>query len=359
LLFAKCGQINAHHWAHETRDDCDTWSEPIGPWHVWWQNLVRAEFVEVTKGPHRADIVGNGGTVVELQHSSISAEDIAARETHYGDMVWLFDATQRFARMKSGARAFFSLGQTKHLDLCKKPVFLDFGFDVVEVERFTDAITLVSGFGLIRSRDWFFEAFLSDVRVRGSSASGRFVPERAISYPWDRKSPVWKLKYDTNWIDPASGKAVTFRKWTEYILLRYGTYTAGDRQNTRWDYDNLIDRHPDIANGWTKDGLREMKDLFCGTAVILGGLLRVLPLPAASIRVEKTVSATEQLLQQAETHIRAGRLPLLKDSTKSALLERARQYEIDQYGRPIHRQRKVRPENNVGPSLFDALGSGE
>jgi hypothetical protein len=63
-------------------------------------------------------------------------------------MVWLFDATQRFAYMKSAQRAFFSLGQTKHLDFCKKPVFLDFGFDVVEVEQFTDAITMVSGFGL-------------------------------------------------------------------------------------------------------------------------------------------------------------------------------------------------------------------
>ena len=58
---------------------------------------------------------------------------------------------------------FFSFGQTKHLDLCKKPVFLDFGFDVVQVECFTDAINMVSGFGLVRSREWFADAFLSDV----------------------------------------------------------------------------------------------------------------------------------------------------------------------------------------------------
>ncbi|HEV3447343.1 MAG TPA: hypothetical protein VG099_22065 [Gemmataceae bacterium] len=47
-------------------------------------------------------MVGNGGVVIELQHSSISAEDIEAREASYGDMVSLFDATQRFAYMKSG-----------------------------------------------------------------------------------------------------------------------------------------------------------------------------------------------------------------------------------------------------------------
>ena len=135
-LIAKCGQINTHHWAHETRDDCDMWSEPIGPWHLWWQGQVCPGCVEVAKGPHRADIVGNEGVVIELQHSSISAEDIAAREAHYGNMVWLFDATQRFAYLKSGEKAFFSFGQTKHIDLCKKPVFLDFGFDVVEIEQF-------------------------------------------------------------------------------------------------------------------------------------------------------------------------------------------------------------------------------
>jgi hypothetical protein len=42
---------------------------------------------------HRADIVGNRGVVVELQHSLISNEDVRAREAFYGKMVWLFDAT--------------------------------------------------------------------------------------------------------------------------------------------------------------------------------------------------------------------------------------------------------------------------
>src|SRR2546421_348460 len=95
-------------------------------------------------------------------------------------------------------------------------------------------------------------AALLNQRRGHRGAGGRFIPEGRVSYPWDRKSPVWKLKHDTNWIDPVSGQTVTYRKWTEYILLRYGSYTAGDRQNTRWDYDKLIDRHPDIANGWTK-----------------------------------------------------------------------------------------------------------
>lgn len=333
LLIAKCGQINTHHWAHDKRDDCDPWSEPIGPWHLWWQDLVRSNFVEVVRTPHRADIVGNGGVVVELQHSSISAEDIASREVFYGDMVWLFDATKRFAYTKSGQRAFFSLGQTKHLDLCTKPVFLDFGFDVVEVERFTDAITLVSGFGLVRCREWFADAFLSDVRQPGSSAGAPFIPEGGARSPWDRKNPVWKLKHPVSWIDPRSGRTVTYGKWTEYIKVNYYTYKVGDNQNKQWDHDNVIDRHPEIANGWTKEGLRQMLEFVSGTAVILGGQLRVLPCPAASLPVGGTVSATEYLLRLADGHIQAGRLPVLKASTKEGLLEKARQRKMSQYGR--------------------------
>ena len=352
LLIAKCGQIKTYHWAHESKDDCDTWSEPIGPWHLWWQNLVRPEFVEVAKEIHRADIVGNRGVVVELQHSPISPEDITARESHYGDMVWLFDATHRFAYTKSGSRAFFTLGQTKHLHLCKRPVFLDFGFDVVQVERFSDALTLVSGFGSFHSREWFAQKFLSNVRQQGSSTGGPFIHEGASSNPWDKNSPVWKLKYDTKWIDLASGQIVTFPKWTEYIKVNYYTYKVGDSQNKKRDHDKLIDQHPDLANGWTKEGLRQMKDLFAGTAIILGGLLRVLPMPARSIPVNRSVSSTKYLLSLAEEHIRTGRLPVLKDNTKSGLIDKAKQYEMQTYGsllQPVARSGSSEPQQ----SLFD------
>jgi hypothetical protein len=349
LLIAKCGQIKTHHWAHESKDDCDTWSEPIGPWHLWWQNLVRPDFVEVAKGIHRADVVGNGGVVVELQHCPISPEDIAAREAYYGNMVWLFDATSRFGYMKSGSRGFFTLGRNKHLDFCKKPVFLDFGLDVVQVERFTDALTLVSGFGLVRSREWFAQEFLSDVRQKGTSEDGLFIPEGGSNNPWNRRSPVWKLKHDTKWIDPTSGQVVTFPKRTEYIKLNYCTYKRGESQNKQWDHDKLIDQHHDLANGWTKESLRQMQEFFGGTAIILGGLLRVLPLPANSIPVNRSVSSTEYLLSLAKEHIRAGRVPVLKDSTKSVLIERAKEHEMKTYGRLLEPVMPTQPQQ----SLFD------
>jgi hypothetical protein len=342
-----------HHWAHDAKDDCDPWSEPIGPWHLWWQNLVRMDFVEVAKGPHRADIVGNGDVVVELQHSSISAEDIEAREAYYGSMVWLFDATHRFASVNLGGRSFFSLGRTKHLELCKRPVFLDFGFDMVEVERFTDAITMVSGFGVVRTREWFANAFLSTVRQPESSTDTPFVSEPNRSTPWDAKSPVWRLKHDTQWIEPGTGRVVSYPKWTEYIKLNYMHWRRGDSQNKWYDYDLVIGRHPDIANGWTKDGLRQMKDFLGGTVIILGGLLRVLPSPASSIPTPPSVSSAEHLLAIAEGHILAGRLPVLKQTTKTGLIEKARKHEMQFYPDSGSRERRQNQSSDAQRSLFD------
>lgn len=55
----------------------------------------------MTKGGeiHRADIVGNRETVIELQHSPISPDDIRAREEFYGKMIWVFDAADFFGNM--------------------------------------------------------------------------------------------------------------------------------------------------------------------------------------------------------------------------------------------------------------------
>lgn len=94
-LVAKCGAINVWHWAHKGNKDCDPWSEPESEWHVNWKNCVPPESREVILGggKHRADIRHND-RVVELQHSGISAENIAERERFYGDdMIWVFDAT--------------------------------------------------------------------------------------------------------------------------------------------------------------------------------------------------------------------------------------------------------------------------
>jgi competence CoiA-like predicted nuclease len=54
--------------------------------------MVPSSQREVTIGCHRADIVTTDGMVVELQASSISPQEIRAREAEYRRMVWVIKA---------------------------------------------------------------------------------------------------------------------------------------------------------------------------------------------------------------------------------------------------------------------------
>ncbi len=89
-LIAKCGSVNKWHWAHRSKD-CDSWHEPEGAWHLGWKSMAPKEWTEVVMGPHRADIRRDDGLVIELQASTISAEEIVERENFYGRMIWLLD----------------------------------------------------------------------------------------------------------------------------------------------------------------------------------------------------------------------------------------------------------------------------
>lgn len=96
-LIPKCGEIKTWHWAHRA-GDCDPWYEPESEWHQSFKALMPPEQTEVTirrdGKTHRADIVAVDGTVVELQHSSISSVEIREREDFYGKIAWLFDARE-------------------------------------------------------------------------------------------------------------------------------------------------------------------------------------------------------------------------------------------------------------------------
>ncbi|MDU8619138.1 competence protein CoiA family protein [Pseudomonas syringae] len=102
-LRAVLPQFKVAHWRHE-KGDCDSWSEPEGPWHLAWKALFHPEFCEVflrdqtSQEIHRADVLCPGpdgkGVVLELQHSSISEEEREARETFYKlehRMFWLLN----------------------------------------------------------------------------------------------------------------------------------------------------------------------------------------------------------------------------------------------------------------------------
>jgi competence CoiA-like predicted nuclease len=94
-VIARCGEIYYHHWAHRSYKGCDEWHEPESDWHLNWKSMFPKQNVEVTITKHgkrhRADIMGNNGRIIELQHSPISTTVIRERESFYENMLWIFD----------------------------------------------------------------------------------------------------------------------------------------------------------------------------------------------------------------------------------------------------------------------------
>lgn len=157
---AKCGRIVVWHWAHEARDDCDTWAEPDTLWHHEWQEIAPRHRREVVIGEHRADIVTHDGRVIELQHSYLPPEQISAREQHYGHrMAWLFDARDAYAddRLLIRRRSTFDTFRWKHprksIGLCRRPVLLDLGDGRLFLIKKIHTAAPCGGWGHLRTYD--------------------------------------------------------------------------------------------------------------------------------------------------------------------------------------------------------------
>ncbi len=143
LMIARCGEINAWHWAHEATEACDQWAEAESDWHYEWKRLMPTEQVEITIEKdgerHCAPIVRIDGTIVELRATYISPEDIRAREAFYAPkrMVWLFDARDAAEDGPDGPRlelrprddihTFRWKHPKKHTAYAHAPALLDLG----------------------------------------------------------------------------------------------------------------------------------------------------------------------------------------------------------------------------------------
>ena len=94
------GQVNIPHFAHKKGHLCtDTWHyEKMSEWHLFWQSKYPLENREISiindLGRHRADVLINN-TVIEFQHSHISAAEFDERNKFYTAcryrVIWLFD----------------------------------------------------------------------------------------------------------------------------------------------------------------------------------------------------------------------------------------------------------------------------
>ncbi len=94
------GDQRIKHWWHYKRKtiDCDNWSESISEWHLKWQSLFPKANREVvlTRNlkSHRADILLNNGTIIEVQNSNINFSEIERREEFYtkeNNLIWIIN----------------------------------------------------------------------------------------------------------------------------------------------------------------------------------------------------------------------------------------------------------------------------
>jgi len=176
-LRAKCGDVIVWHWAHIAQSECPHGAGETA-WHLGWKSLVRKEHCEVKLGEHRADIVGNGGLVVELQNSPITAWEIRKREEHYKSMVWVFNAEGYSdnidLRVRNGYISFRWKWPRQYQTEVRAPLFWDFGHamkarDSVGREVRGNHMFLVKklygtgGYGEFVDKRWFKQTFLSEV----------------------------------------------------------------------------------------------------------------------------------------------------------------------------------------------------
>ena len=105
-LIMRKGEIRAHHFAHKPNSVCsDGWNYDMSDWHINWQDKFPVEMQEVVKKhngkTHRADVlIEDTKTVIEFQHSPLSADEFDDRNTFYRELgykvVWVFDVIDQY-----------------------------------------------------------------------------------------------------------------------------------------------------------------------------------------------------------------------------------------------------------------------
>ena len=154
-------------------------------------------------------------------------------------------------------------------------------------------------------------------------------------------------------MDPQHGDVVTMPKGTVCLPLTWRFKSSGKDWENEWE--RVISNHPGLSIGWTKNELINTRDILAAKIIILDGYLRLMPSPADAIDVKSAVSEMKTRLQRIDEHVAAGRLPLLKESTKQQLLKAAEDYERRTYGRLLSEPAQLRKKNDPQKSLFDDM----
>ncbi|RDC57905.1 competence protein [Pedobacter chinensis] len=133
-VFAKCGSIKIHHWAHAFLANCDSWWESETIWHREWKEKFPEHFREVNFYDdqlcqfHRADIHTQAGVTIELQNSPIPFNELQSREQFYSKLIWVVNGLKfkGFKILKSIPNPNdvllneFEFCNTEHLSMIRK-----------------------------------------------------------------------------------------------------------------------------------------------------------------------------------------------------------------------------------------------
>lgn len=102
-LVIKNGSVYAKHFAHNSHECFDNWNYDMSEWHQHKQSFFESEFCEVVVKhngeTHRADVLIDN-TVIEFQHSSITADEFEKRTIFFINagyrIAWVFDVTKQY-----------------------------------------------------------------------------------------------------------------------------------------------------------------------------------------------------------------------------------------------------------------------
>ena len=119
------GEINAKHFAHQAKMCDDSWVYDMSEWHRHMQEFFPMELREVVVNDgrkiHRADVLVDK-TVIEFQHSPISAEEYRDRNDFFMSLgyrvAWVFDVNEQFENEK----LLFSSDNNQRLMTWKNPL---------------------------------------------------------------------------------------------------------------------------------------------------------------------------------------------------------------------------------------------
>lgn len=127
----KMGPIMPHHFAHRKESSCPYGKDNKSPWHIHMQELFPPESLErrfydreTGKIKHIADVfLEESNTVIEFQHSPISAEEFKARTLFHMEegrrIVWVFDESKEGYKYGKLVKSEFGLsGSWIHQDYC-------------------------------------------------------------------------------------------------------------------------------------------------------------------------------------------------------------------------------------------------